>query len=125
MSDFSGKGWLAEIALRYEVKRGVTRLTEKRHIGPLMVQRPFYPEQGIAHTYLLHPPGGVVGGDNLLINIDVQSQAHALLTTPGATKFYRSAGGVAHQIQTLKVAPNGFLEWLPQENIFFLKPKFA
>ncbi|VTP82180.1 urease accessory protein [Proteus vulgaris] len=73
MSDFSGKGWLAEIVLRYEVKRGMTRLTEKRHIGPLMVQRPFYPEQGIAHTYLLHPPGGVVGGDNLLINIDVQN----------------------------------------------------
>ncbi|QAV23615.1 urease accessory protein UreD [Proteus hauseri] len=119
MSDFSGKGWLAEIVLRYEVKRGVTRLTDKRHIGPLMVQRPFYPEQGIAHTYLLHPPGGVVGGDKLLINIDVQPQAHALLTTPGATKFYRSAGGVAQQIQTLHVANEGFLEWLPQENIFF------
>ncbi|MBG3081658.1 urease accessory protein UreD [Proteus mirabilis] len=119
MSDFSGKGWLAEIVLRYDVKRGMTRLTEKRHVGPLMVQRPFYPEQGIAHTYLLHPPGGVVGGDKLLINIDVQSEAHALLTTPGATKFYRSAGGVARQIQTLKVASNGFLEWLPQENIFF------
>lgn len=119
MSDFSGKGWLAEIVLRYELKRGITRLTEKRHIGPLMVQRPFYPENGIAHTYLLHPPGGVVGGDKLLINIDVQSYAHALLTTPGATKFYRSAGGVAYQIQTLKVEPEGFLEWLPQENIFF------
>ncbi|MEQ4922614.1 urease accessory protein UreD [Proteus hauseri] len=119
MSDFSGKGWLAEIVLRYEVKRGITRLTEKRHIGPLMVQRPFYPEQGIAHTYLLHPPGGVVGGDKLLINIDVQPYAHALLTTPGATKFYRSAGGVAQQIQTLHVANEGFLEWLPQENIFF------
>ncbi|MBQ0267833.1 urease accessory protein UreD [Providencia huaxiensis] len=119
MSDFSGSGWLAEIFLRYELKRGVTRLTDKQHIGPLMVQRPFYPEQGIAHTYLLHPPGGVVGGDKLLINIDVQPHAHALLTTPGATKFYRSAGGIARQVQTLTVAPNGFLEWLPQENIFF------
>lgn len=66
MSDFSGSGWLAEIFLRYELKRGVTRLTDKQHIGPLMVQRPFYPEQGIAHTYLLHPPGGVVGGINSL-----------------------------------------------------------
>lgn len=121
MSGFSGSGWLAEIFLRYELKRGTTRLTDKRHIGPLMVQRPFYPEQGIAHTYLLHPPGGVVGGDRLLINIDVQPEAHSLLTTPGATKFYRSAGGVAHQVQTLTVAQNGFLEWLPQENIFFPK----
>lgn len=123
MSDFSEKGWLAEISLRYEVKRGITRLTEKRHIGPLMVQRPFYPEQNVAHTYLLHPPGGVVGGDKLSINIHVAPYAHALLTTPGATKFYRSAGGVAQQIQTLKVDAEGFLEWLPQENIFFPQAK--
>ena len=88
MPDFSEKGWLADIALRYELKRGKTCLTEKRHLGPLMVQRPFYPEQGVAHTYLLHPPGGVVGGDTLSININVQPYAHALLTTPGATKFY-------------------------------------
>lgn len=119
MSEFSGSGWLAEIFLRYELKRGATRLTDKQHIGPLMVQRPFYPEQGVAHTYLLHPPGGVVGGDKLLINIDVQPHAHSLLTTPGATKFYRSAGGVARQVQNLTVAADGFLEWLPQENIFY------
>ncbi|EHT2445827.1 MULTISPECIES: urease accessory protein UreD [Proteus] len=119
MPDFSEKGWLADIALRYELKRGKTCLTEKRHLGPLMVQRPFYPEQGVAHTYLLHPPGGVVGGDTLSININVQPYAHALLTTPGATKFYRSAGGTASQTQTLTVAQEGFLEWLPQENIFF------
>nr|ALA55546.1 urease accessory protein UreD [Providencia rettgeri] len=119
MSDFSGSGWLAEIFLRYELKRGVTRKTDKQHIGPLMVQRPFYPEQGFAHTYLLHPPGGVVGGDKLLINIDVQGHAHALLTTPGATKFYRSARAIPRPGQTLTVAPNGFLEWLPEEFIFF------
>lgn len=123
MPDFSEKGWLADIALRYELKRGKTCLTEKRHLGPLMVQRPFYPEQGVAHTYLLHPPGGVVGGDTLSININVQPYAHALLTTPGATKFYRSAGGTASQTQTLTVAQEGFLEWLPQENIFFLMLK--
>ncbi len=82
-----------------------------------MVQRPFYPEQEL-HTpiYFIHPVA--LSGDKLLINIDVQPHAHALLTTPGATKFYRSAGGVARQVQTLTVAPNGFLEWLPQENIF-------
>lgn len=119
MSSSSAKGWFAEIHLRYAVKRGLTRLTEKQHIGPLVVQRPFYPEQAIAHTYLLHPPGGVVGGDKLSINIDVEPNAHALLTTPGATKFYRSAGGVAEQIQILRVDADAFLEWLPQENIFF------
>ncbi|MFN7081086.1 urease accessory protein UreD, partial [Proteus mirabilis] len=57
MTDFSEKVWLADIALRYELNRGKTCLTEKRHLCTLMVQRPFYPEQGVSHTYLLHPPG--------------------------------------------------------------------
>lgn len=111
--------WYAEIFLRYEVRNEKTRLVSRKQEGPLMVQRPFYPEKGISHTYLLHPPGGVVGGDYLGVDIEVAEKAHSLITTPGATKFYRSSGIQAKQIQTLKVEAGGFLEWLPQENIFF------
>jgi urease accessory protein len=85
----------------------------------LAVQRPFYPEGAICHTYLLHPPGGVVGGDRLDISATVDGGAHALITTPGATKFYLSAGDTAQQIQTLRVEAGAVLEWLPQENIYF------
>ena len=82
------------------------------------MQRAFYPEGDTCHVYLLHPPGGVVGGDRLDIDVTVAS-GHALITTPGATKFYRSAGASAQMGQSLLVGTGASLEWLPQENIFF------
>jgi len=82
------------------------------------VQRPFYPEGAdVAHVYLLHPPGGIVGGDRLRVEASVAAGAHALLTTPAATKVYRTAGPAAAQESALAVARGGVLEWLPQETI--------
>lgn len=84
------------------------------------MQRPFYPEgEAVCHVALLHPPGGVVGGDELRLDARLESGAHALLTTPAAGKFYRSAGPLARQIQRLSVAPGAMLEWLPQETIVY------
>jgi urease accessory protein len=113
------KGWRAEIQLKYGVKGDKTRLLERLVVGPLAVQKTFYPEGGTCHTYLLHPPGGVVGGDQLRFDIQVAAASHALLTTPGATKFYRSNGDTAWQSQELMAVDGAFLEWLPMENIFF------
>ena len=113
------QGWQASLHLGFRPQARRTVLAERRRLGPLAVQRPFYPEGGICHVYLLHPPGGVVGGDTLDIDVHVRSGAHALVTTPGATKFYRSGGPCARQDQHLIVAPGASLEWLPQENIFF------
>jgi urease accessory protein len=111
-------GWQASIRLGFRATPSRTLLAERRHLGPLKVQRPFYPEGTPSHVYVLHPPGGVVGGDELRIAIQVHPDAHALLTTPGAAKFYRSAGAQAVQRQRLEV-DGGTLEWLPQENILF------
>jgi urease accessory protein len=95
-------------------------LTHRRHEGPLAVQRPFFPEgPGVCHVYVLHPPGGIVGGDRLHIDARVSAGAHALLTTPAATKVYRTAGPSAAQLSDLTVAPGGVLEWLPQEAILY------
>ncbi len=84
------------------------------------MQRPFYPEgDSVCHVALLHPPGGVVGGDELRIAVALDADAHALVTTPAAGKFYRSAGPFARQAQLLTVAAGAALEWLPQENIVY------
>lgn len=84
------------------------------------MQRPFYPEgPGVPHVYVLHPPGGIVGGDRLRIEVGVGAGAHALLTTPAATKIYRTAGPRSAQHQHLTVGERGSLEWLPLENILF------
>ncbi|MDP6164578.1 MAG: urease accessory protein UreD [Gammaproteobacteria bacterium] len=120
MKDFSVRAnWQADLALEFAAKAGKTRLASSHRRGPLAVQRSFFPEGSVNHTYLLHPPGGVVGGDALDINIQVQPQAQVLLTTPGATKFYRSAGPQARVRQSLHIANDASLEWMPLENIFF------
>ena len=129
----AGAGWQARLELKFEASEARTRLAHRRHYGPLLVQRIFHPEpiagagaptSEPCHVYLLHPPGGVVSGDDLQLAAEVASQAHALLTTPAAGKFYRRGppiGGeprVARLTQMLAVE-DGVLEWLPQENIFY------
>ena len=101
--------WKAQLDLKFSKSGNRTILSHRKHYGPLQVQKPFYPElNGTCHVYILHPPGGMVGGDRLNIYVDVNSNAHALITTPAAGKFYRSAGPVARQEQIIKVASRGF-----------------
>lgn len=113
------RGWQAELDLRFSHTAHKTVLTHARHVGPLTVQRPFYPQDDVCHLYLLHPPGGIVGGDELHISVTLDENSHVLITMPGAGKFYRSAGPQACLHQTFTLAPNATLEWLPQDTILF------
>jgi urease accessory protein len=119
----ASSSWRAELTLQYKRQAGKTVIASRRHTGPLVVQKPFYPEAEVCHTYILHPPGGVVGGDQLTINLDVERGAHALVTTPASGKFYRCDHRQAIQCQNLKVEDGGILEWLPQETILFDQAK--
>ncbi|MGE0386868.1 MAG: urease accessory protein UreD [Gammaproteobacteria bacterium] len=113
-------GWHARLALGFDRADGRVRLARRAHSGPLAVQRPFHPEgPDVCHVYLLHPPAGIVGGDRLDIDAQVDPGAHVLLTTPAATRFYRSAGAEAQLLQNVRVAAGATLEWLPQETILF------
>lgn len=111
--------WRARLEIGFGLRAGRTAPVHRRHDGPLAVQRAFYPEGPVCHLYLLHPPGGLVGGDLLQIELEAAPGTHALLTTPGATKFYRSLGAVAEQVQSIHVAADAALEWFPQETIYF------
>lgn len=112
-------GWRGELSLGFVREGGRTVLKQRRFFGPLRVQRPFYPEPEVCHVYLLHPPGGVAGGDRNAIAVTAAPGARALLTTPGATRFYRSAGPRASWRQSLVAAAGSSLEWFPQENLLF------
>jgi len=113
--------WRAHLQLGFSCKTtgAKTQLSTRKHIGPLLVQKPFYPEGEACHIYLIHPPGGIVGGDLLHVDVDMDKHSHALITTPAATKFYRSNAKQAALQQQLRLATNSTLEWLPQESIFF------
>ncbi len=98
---------------------GATRV-QARHDGPLRLLKTLYPESlAIAHAVLVHPPGGLVGGDRLDIGLDVQPGAHLLVTTPAATRFYRSNAGEAAQVVHARVGEGARLEWLPQETLAY------
>lgn len=112
-------GWQAQLALYFAKRGSRTAITRRRHHGPLVIQRPFYPEGDVCHAYLVHPPGGVVGGDQLGITANIGESAHALITTPASGKFYRSDGRQARLEQHLQVDNDAVLEWLPQDTILF------
>ena len=111
-------GWRARLELGYAMTAGRTMPVHRRHVGPLLVQRPFHPEGEVCHSYLLHPPAGVVQGDTLEFQVDAAPGAHALVTTPGAGKFYRGTGE-ACVLQNFHVAEDAAFEWLPQETILY------
>ncbi|HTQ36479.1 MAG TPA: urease accessory protein UreD, partial [Steroidobacteraceae bacterium] len=114
----TGKSWQARLELGFRREGGRTILAHRRHMGPLVVQRPFHPEGPVCHVYLVHPPGGIVGGDSITLQVDVETHAHALLTTPAATRFYRAGPHPRATVHQL-LAVRGALEWLPQETIVF------
>src|SRR5262245_20911820 len=118
LADPLAQAWKAELRLGFAAEGAKTVLRERRSEGPLVVQKPLYPEgEGICHAIVVHPPGGVAGGDHLTLAASCAKGAHALLTTPGAGKWYRSAGSWASQSLTFDV--DGALEWLPRETIVF------
>jgi len=110
--------WKASLSLGFRNIDRKTVLAERRSDGPLVVQKALYPEgPQRCHAIVVHPPGGIAGGDELALEVRTESEAHALLTTPGAAKWYRSAGAWAKQ--RLRFEVEGSLEWLPRETIVF------
>jgi urease accessory protein len=124
--DMNSTGWQAQLNLRFAARpscsmlNGRTVLVEREHSGPLVVQKPLYPEgERICHAVIVHPPGGIAGGDQLHLHANIEADAHALLTTPGAGKWYKSNGREAAQQLLFKLGERATLEWLPQETILF------
>lgn len=120
------RSWPASLTLEFAPRGERTAVVRARHQGPLRIQRAFYPEACWAHVYLLHPPGGLVVGDQLQLNLSTQANACALVTTPSAGRVY-SLQALQHSDKTttqgqrveLQLEENSSLEWLPQETIVF------
>ena len=111
--------WHARLQLDYslESQRSVARF---EHEGPLRVLQSLYPEgDAVCHNVLVHPPGGLVSGDTLDIQVSASGQSHGLITTPGATRFYKSSGAAAVQTTRIRLQDQARLEWLPQEALCY------
>jgi UreD urease accessory protein len=111
--------WHATLDIDYTLQADKT-LAHFSHSGPLRILQSLYPEgHGICHNVIVHPPGGLVGGDTLDLKFRVSPGAHALVTTPGATRFYRSEAAPALQRAHLSLQAGARMEWLPLESICY------
>jgi urease accessory protein len=111
--------WHAALRLDYarEGERSVARFA---HDGPLRILQSLWPEGGaVCHNVLVHPPGGLVGGDTLEVAASGAAGSHGLVTTPGASRFYRSEGPLAVQSVDVRLQAGARLEWLPLEAIYY------
>lgn len=116
----SHAAWHASLQLRFAAAGDSTRLVGRAHSGPLRVQKALYPEgPRICHAIIVHPPGGVAGGDRLAVSVGAGELAHAFLTSPGAAKWYRANGKLAQQDIRIDAGAGAVVEWMPQETIFF------
>lgn len=112
--------WHASLRLGFARDGDCTRLVRREHRGPLRVQKALYPEgPGACHVIVVHPPGGIVGGDRLDIGLDLPAGCRVLATSPGAAKWYRANGRTSRQDVRLAAGPGAAIEWLPQESIFY------
>ena len=113
-------GWQARLELGFERRGDRTVLARRVHDGPLVVQKALHPEgDAVCHAIVVHPPAGIAGGDQLRLDVIAAAGSHALLTTPGAGKWYRTAGPAASQHVTIDAGDGAVVEWLPQETILF------
>lgn len=119
-SEIASTDWQGSLCLEFAYRNGTTQLIHNQGRAPLKVQRPFYPEGNeVCHGVILHTAGGLVGGDRLSVDLCLRAQANVLLTTPAASRVYRTNGKAAQQIIQINLESGACLEWLPQETIVF------
>ena len=113
-------GWLGRLQMSYAHSEGKTWPVRSQAIAPLKIQKPFYPEDsGVCHSVIVHTAGGMVGGDRLGLELHLQPQSQALVTTAAASKIYRSQAAISRQTTHIQVDQDACMEWFPQETIVF------
>ena len=119
----------ASLALRfeYDAARRTAALQSSSQEPPLKVVRAFSLKDGSALVHLHNVSGGLLGGDQLKMTLEIGESAHVQITTTGATRVYRSRAGAGAATQRIDVSvgQNACLEYLPDPIIPFADSRFA
>ncbi len=105
----------------HDQERDSTQLTVREQHPPLQVIRAFPLSSGGVLVHVHNVSGGVLGGDQLVLDIEVGPGAQAQLTSTSATRLYRSRpeASPATQRGTIKIGEGALLEYLPDPLIPF------
>jgi urease accessory protein len=105
------------LRLRFARSGARTILAQSRFSLPLQILTPLTLADGASYLMLLNPTGGVLGGDHLVTNIGLEAETHAYLTTPSATRIYRTAEKSAILETVIHVGEGATLEYFPDHII--------
>ena len=105
------------LRLRFARSGGNTILAQSRFSLPLQVLTPLTLADGASYLMLLNPTGGVLGGDHLITEILQEAGTHVCLTTPSATRIYRTAEKPAILETVIRVGEGATLEYFPDHVI--------
>jgi len=122
--DVSRVGRDGLLRLGFERRGASTVLCRVRSTLPLQVLAPVALDDPAAVVSILNPTGGLLGGDRLAIEADVGPGAHALLTTPSASRVYRAPAEATVQTVTLRLGRGALVEWVPDHTIPFAGSAF-
>lgn len=113
-NDLQGIGRHGKLRLCFTRQGGKTMLSDSFSTIPMCAFQPFYlDDSGCAYSYIVNPTSGLVGGDKIEIKITIEDNAHGFITTPSATKVYKSSGSQSEQDIDIFVKKDGILEYLP------------
>jgi urease accessory protein len=108
-----GRDGLLRLAFERRWQSRATALRHCRYTLPLQVLSPLTLDDGTSYLLLLNPTGGVLGGDRLRTEISLGENSSVCLSTPSATRIYRTTGAPAEMHTILRLASGATLEYLP------------
>lgn len=104
------------LRLGFERRSGKTILANLERRAPYMVQRALYCDEqmpGLAYVFLITTTGCLLQGDRLTLDITLRPGAQAHITSQSATKIHAMDANYAAQSQTIALADEAYLEFLP------------
>jgi urease accessory protein len=105
------------LRLRFARRGARTILAQSRFSLPLQTLTPLTLADGASYLMLLNPTGGVLGGDHLTTEIALEAGTHVCLTTPSATRIYRTADKPANLETVIRLDEGATLEFFPDHVI--------
>lgn len=105
------------LRLRFARSGRATILARSRFSLPLQALTPLTLADGSSYLMLLNPTGGVLGGDHLVTEIVQEPGTHVCLTTPSATRIYRTTEKPAILETMIRVGEGATLEYFPDHVI--------